>query len=119
MRTFIALALVSIFGMSSPVAAQDDYGEMLCKKYVGGSAPCVCIGPVWEEEYDEEELDPLLLFMKTFMEGLASNSRESEQKAQKVIDQIEAEHGKETIEDWMKRYDGVEKELESSCKWKW
>jgi hypothetical protein len=109
MRTFVALALVSIFGMSSPAAAADDYGETLCKKYVGSTAPCGCIGPVWEEEHDEEELDPLLIFMKTFMEGLASNSREGKQKAQKVIDQIEAEHGKETVEDWMKRYDGVEK----------
>jgi hypothetical protein len=119
MRALIALALLSVFGTTTPAAAADDYGEALCKKHVGGSAPCGCIGPVLEEEYDEEELGPMLLFMKTFMEGLASNSRESEQKAQKVIDQIEAEHGKETIEDWMKRYDGVEKELESSCKWKW
>ena len=118
MRALIAFGLLSIFGTSSPAAAADDYGEMLCKK-CWGSAPCDCIGPVWEEEYDEEELDPMQLFMKTFMEGLASNSREGEQKAQKVIDQIEAKHGKETVEDWMKRYDGVEKELESSCKWKW
>ena len=86
---------------------------------MGGNAPCACAGPVLEEEYDEEELAPLLLVMKTFMEGLAAKAPEDQQKAQNVIDGIEAEHGKSTVEDWMKRYDGVEKELESTCKWKW
>jgi hypothetical protein len=57
--------------------------------------------------------------MKTFMEGLSANTPERQEAAQKVIDQLEAKHGKSTIEGWMKRYDGVEKQLESSCKWKW
>jgi hypothetical protein len=118
MRDFIALAMLSILATTSPAAA-GDYGETLCKKYIAGSAPCACVGPVLEEEYDEEELDPLLLLMKTFQEGLAANNPDAEQRAQKVIDGLQAKHGKQSLEDLMKRYDGVEKELESSCKWKW
>ena len=57
--------------------------------------------------------------MKIFMDGLAAKSPADEQKAQKVIDQIQAEHGKSTAEDWLKRYSKVETEIESSCKWKW
>jgi hypothetical protein len=119
MRTLIALALLPIFGMTSPAAAADGYGEALCKKYIAGNAPCACVGPALEDEYDEEELDPLLLLMKTFQEGLRANNPEAEQRAQKVIDGLQAEHGKELLEDLMKRYDGVEKAVESSCKWKW
>jgi hypothetical protein len=118
MRVFIALAMLSILAMTSPAAA-GDYGEALCKKYIAGTAPCACVGPVLEEEYDEEELDPLLLLMKTFQEGLAANNPDAEQRAQKVIDGLQAKHGKERLEDLMGRYNGVEKELESTCKWKW
>jgi hypothetical protein len=117
MRLLFALAVISIFA-AVPAAAADGYGEKLCTKYMTG-APCTCVGPVLEEEYDEEELDPLLLVMKTFMEGLAAKTPEDEQKAQKILDGIEAKHGKPKVEDWMKRYDGVEKEVQSSCKWKW
>jgi hypothetical protein len=121
MRVLAATALVSIFAMAlAPAAAADDaYGAPLCKKYMGSNAPCACVGPVLEEEYDEEELDPLLLLMKTFQEGLRANNPEAEQRAQKVIDGLQAKHGKELLEDLMKRYDSVEKEVQSSCKWKW
>jgi len=118
MRIFVALAFAATFAVSA-VVADDSYGERLCTKYIGMGAPCDCVGPLLAEEYDEDELEPLLLVMKTFMEGLTANSAASQQAAQKVIDRIEAEHGKSTVEDWMKRYDGVEKELEATCKWKW
>jgi hypothetical protein len=121
MRMLAILALLSIVALALPreAAADDAYGAPLCKKYMGDSAPCACVGPVLEEEYDEEELAPLLLLMKTFMDGLAAKSPDDEQKAQKVIEKIESDHGKSTVEDWMKRYDGIEKGIESSCKWKW
>ena len=74
MRTFIALALMSIFGWPFPPPRPTATARSCAPKYIAGSAPCTCVGPVLEEEYDEEELDPLLLVMKTFMEGLAAKT---------------------------------------------
>jgi hypothetical protein len=111
MRTLLAtLALL----LAIYPAAADDYGERLCTKFMAG-APCSCVGPLLEEEYDEEELEPLLLFMKSFMEGLKGD----EAAAQKVIDQLAAKYGQAKIEGWMKRYSSLEGEMEKTCKWKW
>lgn len=56
--------------------------------------PCACVGPILAEEFEEEELEPLLKFLRALMEGLGGDSATH----QKTIDQIAAEHGKATIE---------------------
>jgi predicted Zn-dependent peptidase len=73
--------------------------------------PCACVAPILEEEFDEEELDPLMQFLRAFMSGLKGD----EAAAQKTIDRIAAKHGKETLMDWLKRFEGLSPETAKTC----
>jgi len=112
MRILIGAILALLLPLS-PVAA-DDYGERLCKQYMAPGTPCACVAPILEEEFDEEELEPLLRFMRAFMKGLGGD----EAAAQKTIDQIAAEHGKETLMDWLKRFEDLSPETGKTCNFK-
>jgi hypothetical protein len=113
MRILIALAasVVLLLAMSPAMA---DYGEDLCKKYMPPGTPCTCVAPILEEEFDEEELAPLLEFVRAFMKGLGGD----EAAAQKTIDRIAAEHGKETLMDWLKRFEDLSPETAKTCNFK-
>jgi predicted Zn-dependent peptidase len=76
--------------------------------------PCVCIAPILEEEFEQEELEPLMQFMRAFMAGLKGD----EAAAQKTIDRIAAEHGQATIEDWLKRFEALSPETAKTCNFK-
>ena len=76
--------------------------------------PCTCVGPILDEEFDEEELTPLLQFLRAFMTGLKGD----EATAQKTIDGIAAKYGKKTIEDWLKRFEGLSPETAKTCNFK-
>ena len=52
---FLIGATLALLLATSPAAA-DDYGERLCKKYMPPGTPCTCVGPILDEEFDEEEL---------------------------------------------------------------
>jgi hypothetical protein len=114
MRATIGLILALL--LAAPAAAQDDdeYGEKLCAKYMPPGTPCECVGEILEEEFDEEELEPLLQFLRAFMTGLKGD----EATAQKTIDGIAAKHGKAKIEDWLKRFEALSPETEETCKFK-
>src|SRR5690242_15748605 len=107
MRALIVAAVAMLLVVSpaalSPAAADDDYGERLCTKYMPPGTPCSCVGPIFDDEFDEEELEPLLQFLRAFMAGLKGDEGE----AQKTIDRIAADHGKKNIEDWLKRFEGL------------
>ena len=83
-------------------------------KYLPPGTPCECVGEILEEEFDEEELEPLLQFLRAFMAGLKGD----EAAAQKTIDAIAAKHGQKTIEDWLKRFESLSEETEKTCKFK-
>ena len=110
---FLIGAILALLITLSPAAA-DDYGERLCKQYMPPGTPCPCVGPIFEEEFDEEELEPLLPFLRAFMKDLKSD----EAAAQKTIDRIAAEHGKETLMDWLKRFEGLSPETGKTCNFK-
>ena len=114
MRILIASILALFLATSVATAQDDDYGEKLCAKYMPPGTPCDCVGPIFEEEFDEEELEPLLHFLQAFMTGLKGDEKASQQ----TIDRIAAEHGKETIEDWLKRFEALSAETEKTCKFK-
>ena len=113
MRTVIG-AILALILATSLAAAADDYGEPLCKKYMPPGTPCPCVGPIFEEEFDEDELEPLLQFLRAFMTGLKGN----EATAQKTIDRLTATHGKDTIQDWLKRFEGLSPETAKTCNFK-
>ena len=110
MRTIIG-AILALILATSLAAAAHDYGEPLCKKYMPAGTPCTCVGPILDEEFDEEELTPLLQFLRAFMTGLKGD----EATAQKTIDGIAAKHGKKTVEDWLKRFEGLSPETAKTC----
>ena len=114
MRVMIGMILALVIATSPVAAADDDYGETLCKKYMPPGTPCACVGPILDEEFDEEELAPLLQFLRAFMTGLKGD----EAAAQKTIDGIAAKHGKKTIEDWLKRFEGLSPETAKTCNFK-
>ena len=111
MRAMIGVIFALLLA-ASPAAA--DYGEDLCKQYMPPGTPCDCVGDILDEEFDEEELEPLLQFLRAFMAGLKGD----EAAAQKTIDSIAAKHGKATIEEWLKRFEGLSAETEKTCKFK-
>jgi hypothetical protein len=115
MRALTAVALALLL-VTSAAAQQDDdeYGEKLCQKYMPPGTPCECVGEILEEEFDEEELEPLLQFLRAFMTGLKGDDK----TAQKTIDAIAAKHGQKTIEDWLKRFEALSPETEKTCKFK-
>jgi hypothetical protein len=115
MGVVIALVIGTIVAIT-PAAAADGYGARLCDRYIAGGAPCACVGPILEKAYSEDELDPALAFMKAFRDGISSPDQAA---AQRVLDEMEAKQGRSTIEDWMKRYDGPDKEMAASCNWTW
>ena len=71
-------------------------------------------GDILDEEFEQEELEPLLQFLRAFMDGLKGDDA----TAQKTIDTIAAKHGKKTIEDWLKRFEALSPETEKTCKFK-
>lgn len=114
MRLLIGTILALLLATSAAMAQDDDYGEKLCTKYLPPGTPCDCVGPILEEEFDEEELEPLLQFLRAFMSGLKGD----EKAAQKTIDRLAAEHGQATIEDWLKRFEALSPETDKSCNFK-
>ena len=116
MRTVIGatLALLLLISPAAAAAADDDYGEKLCKQYMPPGTPCTCVGPILDEEFDEEELEPLLQFLRAFMSGLSGD----EAAAQKTIDWLTAKHSQKTIEDWLKRFEGLSPETAKTCNFK-
>ena len=112
MRTLIAASFVLLLAALSPAKA--DYGEDLCKKYMPPGTPCTCVAPILEEEFDEEELEPLMQFLRAFMSGLKGDDA----AAQKTIDRIAAKHGKETLMEWLKRFEGLSPETAKTCNFK-
>jgi hypothetical protein len=112
MRILIGATLAPLLALSPAAAA--DYGEPLCKQYMPSGTPCPCVGPIFEEEFEEEELEPLLQFLRAFMSGLKGD----EAAAQKTIDRLAAKHGQKTIEDWLKRFEGLSPETAKTCKFK-
>ena len=111
MRVVIG-AILALVLAASPAAA--DYGADLCKKYMPPGTPCTCVGEILEEEFDEEELEPLLQFLRAFMKGLSGD----EKTAQRTIDRLAAEHGQKTIEDWLKRFEDLSPETAKTCNFK-
>jgi hypothetical protein len=71
MRTLIVASIALVVAAVSPAKA--DYGEDLCNKYMAPGTPCTCVAPILEEEFDEEELAPLLEFVRAFMKGLGGD----------------------------------------------
>jgi len=76
--------------------------------------PCTCVAAILEEEFDEEELEPLMQFLRAFMTGLKGDDA----TAQKTIDRIAANHGKATIMDRLKRFEGLSPETAKTCNFK-
>ena len=113
MRAFLVAAALAALLTATPATA-DDYGEKLCTQYMPPGTPCACVAPILEEEFDEDELEPLMQFLRSFMDGLKGD----EAAAQKTIDGIAAKHGKKTIEDWLKRFEGLSPETAQACKFK-
>ncbi|HZO48377.1 MAG TPA: hypothetical protein VFB68_21005 [Xanthobacteraceae bacterium] len=113
MRAILVAAALTGLLAATPAAA-DDYGEKLCKQYMPPGTPCTCVAPILEEEFDEEELEPLMQFLRSFMDGLKGD----EATAQKTIDAIAAKHGKNKIEDWLKRFEGLSPETSKTCNFK-
>src|SRR5262245_28047730 len=109
MRILIG-AILALLLVQSPAAA-DDYGERLCTKYMPPGTPCACVAPILEEEFDEEELDPLMQFLRSFMAGLKGDDA----AAQKTIDRIAAKYGKETIMKWLERFEALSPETAKTC----
>src|SRR5918995_70177 len=105
MRAILVAAALAVVLAATPAVA-DDYGEKLCKQYMPPGTPCACVAPILEEEFDKEELDPLMQFLRAFMTGLKGD----EAASQKTIDRIAAKHGKETLMDWLKRFEGLSPE---------
>jgi len=114
MRAMIGVAFAVLLLAATPRPAAADYGEDLCKKYLPPGTPCECVGDILDDEFDEEELAPLLQFLRAFMDGLKGD----EAAAQKTIDTIAAKHGKSTIEDWLKRFEALSAQTEKTCKFK-
>jgi hypothetical protein len=112
MRAILVAALAGLLA-ASPAAA-DDYGERLCRQYMPPGTPCPCVAPILAEEFDEDELEPLMQFLRSFMDGLKGD----EAAAQKTIDRIAAEHGKKTVEDWLARFEGLSPETAKTCNFK-
>ena len=108
----LLLAASPLF-VASPASAQDE-AIALCNKYLPKGTPCDCVGPILDEEYEDDELEPLLQFLNAFMSGLGGD----EKAAQQTIDRLAAKHGKNTIEDWLKRFEALSPETEKTCKFK-
>jgi hypothetical protein len=104
----IALALV----LTTPAFAAD-YGSSLCKKHLS-SVPgmnCTCVGPLVEEEYDEDEAD-------TVLGGIALMTTVSEKDDMAAIERRfkayqEAHGGAAEVDGLMKRLDKIQ--LEKKC----
>ena len=73
MRVLVGATLAVLLA-ASPAAA-DDYGEKLCKQYMPPGTPCACVGPILDEEFDEEELEPLMQFLRAFMTASRATRR--------------------------------------------
>jgi hypothetical protein len=114
MRIVVAAILAVLLSAGAVPAQDDDYGEKLCAKYMPPGTPCECVGEIFEEEFEEDELEPLLQFLRAFMKGLSGD----EAAAQKTINAIAAKHSKKTIEDWLKRFEALSPETEKTCKFK-
>jgi hypothetical protein len=114
MRILPAMILALLLTTSAARAEADDYGEKFCKQYMPPGTPCTCVGPILDEEFEEEELEPLLQFLRSFMDGLKGD----EAGAQKTIDAIAAKHGKAKIEEWLKRFEALSPETEKTCNFK-
>ncbi len=77
MRALTAVALALLLATSAAAQQDDDeYGEKLCQKYMPPGTPCECVGEILEEEFDEEELEPLLQFLRAFMTGLKGDDKD-------------------------------------------
>jgi hypothetical protein len=111
MRVILGMVFALLLA-TAPAAA--DYGEDLCNKYMPPGTPCPCVGGILDDEFDEDELQPLLQFLRSFMDGLKGD----EAAAQKTIDAIAEKHGKAKIEQWLKRFEGLSPAMEKSCKFK-
>lgn len=111
MRVILGIAFALVLA-TAPAAA--DYGEDLCNKFMPPGTPCQCVGDILDEEFEEEELEPLLRFLRAFMSGLSGD----EAAAQKTIDAIAEKHGKAKIEEWLKRFEALSPETEKTCKFK-
>ena len=46
MRVMIGMILALLIATSPAAAADDDYGEAPCKKYIPPGTPCTCVGPI-------------------------------------------------------------------------
>jgi len=112
MRIFVGLMLAALLFAAPPAAA--DYGEDLCNKHLPPGIPCTCVGDILDNEFEEEELDPLLQFLRAFTSGLSGD----EAAAQKTIDRLTAQHTQAKIEGWLKRFEAQSPELEKSCMFK-
>jgi len=60
--------------------AQTGYGQRLCEKHLANTVDCRCAGPAFERAFRESKLELLLIFKAA-----------------------EAEHGKEQVDDWLRR----------------
>jgi hypothetical protein len=114
MRTFVATLLALLLLAPGASQAQDGYGQQLCTAHMPPGTPCACVGPILQGEFSEEELAPLLQFLRAFMEGLGGDTAAH----QKTIDQIAAEHGKANIEAWLKRFEALSPQTAETCMFK-
>ena len=113
MRILIAATLALLLALSP--AAADDYGERLCKQYMPPGTPCPCVAPILEEEFDEEELEPLMQFLRSFMTGL--EGRRSGRPEDHRPDRRQARQERPSM-DWLKRFEGLSPETAKTCKFK-
>jgi hypothetical protein len=112
MRPLLGLMLAALLFTATPAAA--DYGTDLCNKYLPPGTPCTCVGDILDDEFDEEELDPLLQFVRAFTSGLGGD----EAAAQKTIDRLTAQHTQAMIEGWLKRFEALSPQTEKACMFK-
>jgi hypothetical protein len=108
----IVFGLVLALILSVPAAA-DDYGAKLCRKHLS-SVPgmnCTCVGPLVEEEYDEDEAE-------TVLGGIAVMTTVSEKDDMAAIERkfkaYQDEHGGAAkVDALMQRLDKIQ--LEKKC----
>jgi hypothetical protein len=109
------VALLLLATAQSAAEGSDGYGNRLCTRFMGASAPCSCVGPILEMEFDRNELEPLLAFMRAVMDQFTGTA----EGTIKIADDLIARHGQATIENWIKRYNSLEPKMEKACMWKW
>jgi hypothetical protein len=54
----IGMIVALLIATSPAAAADDDYGEALCKKYMPPGTPCTCVGPILDEDSTRRSLSP-------------------------------------------------------------